>query len=312
MTILHPCLSNVLLYLSFCCYVTSQSIVVTIGGGHVAGTGIHVETQSYEVPRPEMEAFTTGNVCARETSVSPGTAVAAGTTTSSNTHTNVACANARISNALAQWEFVMQQQGALFDWTGSTILLNVGLDDIVTINGRYTWTQLLNWCELEPFPFIYECHFEESNGIGNLASIQAGLTALVAQMVSDASGATIRVLGYGKIYQPPTGEGERCDSIGMNNPESQFLDDMVEEVNTALSTAVALAAAAATANTVDLAFVNVDNYLTVGNCAGLFAPERHMRGVVLGWFIVPFVSVASYHPTALGYEAYAQAVLDSL
>jgi hypothetical protein len=95
--------------------------------------------------------------------------------------------------------------------------------------------------------------------------------------------------------------------VGISNDEADWLDRQAESLNNHIAAAVDVVKASYP--TVNLQYVSVYDYLTVGACASFFK-KRHVQG--LRYMQLLRFSPSSCHPTQLGYDAYYSALVDSL
>jgi hypothetical protein len=134
--------------------------------------------------------------------------------------------------------------------------------------------------------------------------MQTTLTNLLSQIVAQAERATIRILGYPRLFKPDP----FCVLVlGISTGEAKWIDQITLDWNN--RTAQAVASIQALHPDVDIQYVDVDDYLNVGAC-NFHRSKRHLQDIVLTDAFG--ISMASFHPTLLGYDAYYQALLDSL
>jgi len=285
--------------------------IVTLGDSYSSGTGIWAEDSSYDEIfgglQPDGLKLTarSDNECWRELQDTPGPRLAAATGAASIL---LACKGAEAVHVGNQVT-VMQRDNiadAQIGWQGSTILLTAGGNDIRTNDGQ-DWPALLERCitELDPFN---GCHRKSKNQVSNWTSVENNVRAVYSQLASAAPNAKIRVMAYPKLMTPSPG----CPNVtGVNRNEAKWIDDQVAVLNSKLQNAVASVKAAYPA--VDIRFVNVSAYLTVGACYGE-SPNAHLNDRVTAWSGsgILFTSDASFHPTRLGYDAYYAALLANL
>ena len=163
--------------------------------------------------------------------------------------------------------------------------------------------------EINPFG---GCHDKSKNQIANWSTVQTRLTNLYSSLASKASNAQIRVMGYPKLMTPRSSGLSQCpDVTGITGNEARWIDQQVNTLNSKISAAVAAAKAAYPA--VNIVFVPVTSYLTVGACFGQ-GSSAHINDRVVAWSGsgILLTSDASFHPKKLGYQRYYDALVASL
>lgn len=286
--------------------------VITLGDSYSSGTGIHRDGCDYDVEyggNPTLNGVSylfTGNgqnTCWMETHTTPGPQYA---NQEGQESIFLACGGAQTEHVENQLDYLntLYPDDYQNNWQGSTILLTAGGNDIETVGGM-TWPELLIECILET-SFFNGCHDESSNQVGNWNTIQNDLAALFTRLANEASGAKIRVLGYPKMMQrDPT-----CWSVtGVSSNEADWIDSQCVTLNNRIINAVNTAKNAHPS--VDIEFVSVYNYLTVGAC-GNGPNNRHVHDKRLHSYFPYKTSNSSFHPSQLGYNAYFQALTNSL
>jgi len=291
---------------------TPSPKVITLGDSYSSGTGIHRDGCDYDVEyggNPSLYGQSylfTGNgldMCWMETDTTPGPRYASQMGLQS---VFVACQGAQIEHIENQMDYVnaLYPSDSANNWVGSTILLTAGGNDIQTVGGM-SWPDLLIECILETSVFN-GCHDENANQVGNWNTIQNDLTALFTKLAVEASGAKIRILGYPKMMQRDPG----CGSVtGVSRNEADWIDDQCVSLNNNISSAVNNVLA--NYPNVDMEFVSVYNYLTVGAC-GNGPSNRHVHDKRLHSYFPWATSNSSFHPSQKGYDAYLNALIHSL
>jgi hypothetical protein len=184
------------------------------------------------------------------------------------------------------------------NWTGSTLLLTVGGNDVRSADDSL-WVDVIIRCFIQ-----LRCHLRPRNQISNLVAIQTKMTNLLTQIVTEAGRATIRILGYPRLMKPDP----FCVLVlGISVGEAKWIDQITLEFNN--RTARAVQSIQAQHPNVDIQYVDVDAYLNVGACNS-HRSQRHIQDVALTDTFG--ISMASFHPTLRGFDAYYQALLDSL
>lgn len=285
--------------------------IVTLGDSYMSGTGIHRDGDDYDVEyggtvwRNGIRYKLTArgdNECWRETDTTPGPRLAAAQGIPS---VFLACKGAELSHVKTQFRYLnaVYANDKQIGWAGSTILLTAAGNDIRFEEGE-DWPELLKRC-IKYRVFVGDCTNKSWSDVqtGIFQIIQAGLTLFYKDIVDDASEARIRVMGYPKLMQRDPG----CGSVtGINKDEADYMDSLAVQLNAAVQNAVL--AAKAYKPSVDIEFVNVYNYLTVGAC-GDGPNNRHVHDKRLNGVLR---SDSSFHPSQLGYDEYYNALVDSL
>ena len=286
--------------------------VITLGDSYSSGTGIHRDGDDYDVEyggNPTLNGVTydfTANdehACWMELHTTPGPRYAS---LMGQESVFYGCGGAQIPQVNSQLDYLLEAYPLdhQHNFEGSTILFTAGGNDIRT-NAGMTWPDLLRHCILETSLFN-GCHDESNNHIANFASIESGLTALFTRLAIEASGARIRVLGYPKMMQRDPG----CGSVtGVSRNEADWIDNQCVNLNNRIIAAVNTVKASYPS--VDIEFVNVYNYLTVGAC-GDGPNNRHVHDKRLHSYWPYKTSNSSFHPSQKGYDEYYNALLNSL
>jgi len=285
--------------------------VITLGDSYSSGTGIHRDGNEYDVEYggdPVLNGVTydftarSDQECWMEQDTTPGPKYAS---LMGQQSVFYGCKGALISHLNSQLDYLL---AALpldhqHNFQGSTILLTAGGNDIVTNDGM-SWPDLLIECITETH--WGGCDDRNGNQVANFPTIQSSLTSLYNRLAIEASGAKIRILGYPKMMQRDPG----CGSVtGVSRDEADWIDDQCVLLNNRLSAAVN--AAKANHPSVDIEFVSVYNYLTVGAC-GNGPSNRHVHDKRLHSYWPFGSSDSSFHPSQKGYDKYYDALLNSL
>jgi lysophospholipase L1-like esterase len=278
------------------------SKVVTLGDSYSAGTGIHANANQYDVPQ-----------CWRETNENAGSFLAARFAGAAGNQENLACLGAekpQLDQQIA--DLALPNGGA-----GALIMLTAFGNDVRSVGGL-NWPDVIRQCvddRNEP-----NCHLNPNNQVGpGEAQRIAGLAAdSYAKLLNKFPNATIRVLAYPHLMEPlQTGSnGPLACPLGkaflvyLDGNEAKFIDDLVDGFNTVLRSTVERAAGAA-----DIKFVDVQAYFG-DNAYCKYASDKLVNGIIgdgLGG-LVPQANAlfSSFHPSAKGYQAYVEAVADSV
>jgi len=191
--------------------------------------------------------------------------------------------------------------------------------------------QFTNW--LKP----KECQSQTDNQVKTWADLKTRLDVFYTRLACEASGATIRVMGYPKMMMPVWGDGilstddviDRCPGVtGISGREAAWIDAMAGNLNEVVSTAVR--DLKATKPKLKLEFTSVQAYFQWGACAPEALQQINDKVCLDGgrdwqcltsqpkdWFwglvsVSQGVSTASFHPTKFGYQRNTQAFLNSL
>jgi len=284
--------------------------VITLGDSYSSGTGIHRDGFDYDVEFGGNPTFSgisydfTANsehACWMETDTTPGPRYAS---LMGQESVFLGCGGAQLPHVNSQLDYLLAKYPVdrANNFQGSTFLFTIGGNDIRTNDGK-TWPELLEHCIKLPFK---GCHKKSENHITNFAAIQSSLTAFYTRLAIEASGAKIRVLGYPKMMQRDPG----CGSVtGVSRNEADWIDVQCVNLNNSLIAAVN--SVKASYASVDIEFVNVYNYLTVGAC-GDGPNNRHVNDKILHSYWPWKTSDSSFHPSQLGYNKYYDALLNSL
>lgn len=278
--------------------------VVTLGDSYSAGVGIHRAGDQYDeefggYPAPYKLTIRSDNECWREKQTTPGPLYA---TALGKESVFLACKgalNTHVENQLA-YANSLYPTDAFNKWEGSVILFTSGGNDLRTQRGE-DWPELLKRCILEVNPF-QGCDDSSKNQISNWASVQSGAQALYERLARDASKAQIRVMGYPRLMMRDPG----CSSVtGVSRDEADWMDGISDTLNQHLQ--AALNAVKADYPSVDIQFVDVRSYITIGACGP--KATRQVNDKVLDGVST---SDASFHPTQFGFDRYYTAFAHSL
>lgn len=267
--------------------------VVTMGDSYSSGTGIHKDINKYQGTPLE---------CTRDFDKIPGAQLAYAEGLKS---INIACGGDELDSGLygdgifKQFDELQATypEEASGDWAGSTFVWTIGGNDIRS-NGGDAWPGILVSCIIS---FYSDCHKEEKNQVANFDSVRSRAAEFANKVAQGASKASIRVLGYPRLLQMRS----LCIPVpGVNRAAAQWMDDMVDELNTHLSNAVA--DAQNNNPGVDIEFVWVKTHLTVGACTSW---NNDVHAIVLDGLSL---SPMTFHPSQRGYNNYYTALGNSL
>lgn len=286
--------------------------VITLGDSYSSGIGIHRDGCDYDVEfggNPTLGGITYDftaheeHACWMEQQTTPGPRYASAMGQES---VFLGCGGAQVPQVNSQLDYLLAAYPVdrANNFQGSTILFTIGGNDILTNDGK-TWPELLEHCILE-LSLFYGCHDWTKNYIANFAAIQSDLADFYTRLANEASGAKIRVLGYPKIMQRDPG----CSSVtGLSRDEADWIDVQCDNLNNSLISAVNTVKTSHPS--VDIEFVNVYNYITIGAC-GNGASNRQVNDKILHSYFPWGTSNSSFHPSQKGYNKYYHALLNSL
>ena len=306
----------ILSILLLCSLVSDAAKVITLGDSYSSGTGIHPLVFGYDEilgssatlddehghgfgqdDNSRTYKFTsTPPCCLREKDTTPGARLAHDLGLESYMG---ACAGAQFVDLYDQIDYM----NALFpddyqdQWEGSTIVLTLGLNDLESVGGT-NWFRVLIGCLLET-----DCSTNPDYAVANQSGAREGLMAALSYLAAEASRATIRVFGYGKPFQGSN--STTCDAFGVSNTEADFIDIDYFGLMNAISKDVTTelrATAPVPGVVIDIEFIDVTTYLTVGSCE---KDGRHINGFGA-------LPPGSYHPSQSGYDQYFHALVDNL
>ena len=269
--------------LLLCCYIPNarSAVVVSIGDSYAAGDGAHALQKNYDDPHCYIEDDTT-----------PGGKYAA---SRGLEHIVTACTGDAIDDTLAQWNDLQLRyvDEAAELWKGSVIIVATGANSLRSRRGEEFETGLVR-CLVLP-----GCHEDKDNQIGNFDDVLSDLFALYSQVAADAGEATIRMMGYPKIF---SSNRFRCSIPGISVHEANFFDSLVVGLNERIAAAVETVKA--TFPDVDIRFVDAAKYYTNGACSPFkFRQVRNINTLFLS---------SSFHPTQRGYDRSYAALLDTM
>lgn len=264
---------------------TAGGYVVTLGDSYSSGVGIFKKPEDYE-----------GGDCLQDMKTIAGAQFANAEGMQSR---NEACAGGEVPDAVEQFANLQRNypSEAANGWDGSVIVFTIGGNDIRTHKGE-SWGDLLGSCIAS---FYGGCHEADENQVANFDALQASLEAFYTQVAQGAGKASIRVLGYPKLLR----RGWHCIPVpGLSGGAADWADDMVDELNGRLSSAVSKVKGANRG--LDIEFVDVGNYLTKGACS---TSGQHVHAIVLNGL---GLSPMTFHPHQRGYNEYYKALGNSL
>jgi len=266
---------------------TSRGYVVTMGDSYSSGTGIHKYIFQYHE----------GDKCCREFKTTPGGQLA---NQEGLPHLLPACAGDELPQIREQWAGLQASHPAetARGWEGSTMMLTIGGNDIRS-NGGDSWPGILVNCIVS---FYTDCHKKSDNQVANFDEIRGQLTEFYNSVAAGASKATIRIWGYPRLMQRTW----HCIPVpGVNSGAAQWMDDMVDELNSHIKRGVE--ATKAQYPGVDIDFVDPVPYFKSGAC-NIMSP--HVNAIVLS--LENLLSPQSFHPSQRGFNAYYDSLANSL
>lgn len=286
--------------------------VVTLGDSFSSGTGIYKKGSNYDQEYGGKTVYDgvtyeltyrADEECWRDMTLTPGPRYAKKYDMES---VFLACKGAEVEHVTNQLDLLnaMYPEDRRQSWQNSIFILTLGGNNMRTTEteteDKLRIAELIEKCIRK---LTSECHEERSNQISNFVAIEHLATVFLTKLASVASKAKIRIMGYPKLMQPDP----RCGSITLiNKDEANWIDDQCVTLNNHIQAAVD--SVKASNPSVDMEFVEVYNYLTVGAC-GDGAWNRHVhdeRRIGLT------VTDASFHPSELGYAEYYEAFLCSV
>ena len=290
--------------------ITKAAKVVTLGDSFSSGVGVSRNIWDYEDLTTTSETldgvtytFTDDHFCARYPTTLAGHKLA---TEQGIDSVMIACGGASIQHLRDQIAYLNDRypEERSIQWSGSTILLTIGLNDLRSVHGEPWFSTLLGF-KLHVFG---DCSTDPDHQLANLEEVTTNLEATLQLLVSEASEAVIRIFGYGKLFQRH--DRGTCHSLGISNGEADLLDNVYFGAINEASANVVANIQAENPN-VDMEFIDVDSYLTIGSCSSNDDDDDpHLNGV-LACFPLPY-SLASYHPSQKGYNSYYDALVDNL
>lgn len=258
-----------------------SAVVVTIGDSYAAGTGVHASRKDYD-----------DTYCYVEKDTIPGGKYAF---TRGLDHIVSACAGDDVAETVAQWDDLQLRYSneATDLWEGSVIIISTGGNSVRTGRGENFEGSLVRCLTTG------RCHKEEDNQVVNYDDVQAELEAFYSQLAAEAGGATVRVMGYPKIFNS---NRLKCFIPGISVREADFFDSFALKLNERII--VAVDAAKATFPDFDIRYVDVASYYTNGACFPF--KFRQVRDINVR------SPVSSFHPTQYGYDRAYGALLDTI
>jgi len=266
---------------------SSRGYIVTMGDSYSSGTGIHKYIRDYHE----------GDKCCREFKTTPGGQLA---NMEGQTHLMPACGGDELPQIREQFAGLQAEypQEAARGWEGSTLVFTIGGNDIRSNDGS-SWPGILVNCIVS---FYTDCHKKSANQVANFDDVRNQLTEFYNTVAQGASRATIRVWGYPRLLQRTW----HCIPVpGVNSGATQWMDDMVDELNLHIKRAMDAAKAANPG--VDMDFVDPTRYFTTGACSII---NPHTHSIVLS--LENLLSPQSFHPSQRGYNAYYDSLANSL
>jgi lysophospholipase L1-like esterase len=264
--------------------------VVTIGDSFAAGTGIHDNFGSYDVPS-----------CWRETDENFSSKMAKLTTGSAANQINVSCIGAEYPQVVSQ----IDQVGTLpNDGNRSLILLYAMGNDVRSINGK-AWPKIVEACVIDGS----ECSSDKNLEFGNGAEVANRATSLYETLLTRYPRATIRVLGYPRLFTPGITDGRPYCYLGqatgyrglgiyMSAAEAQWADSKVDSLNALLKSKVDLLSSRG-----NIRFVDVNPFFTEdGFCRA--RTNKGLNGIIGNGFPIAQTNVlfSSFHPNRVGHQ----------
>jgi len=266
---------------------SSGGYIVTMGDSYSSGMGIHRLIRDYHK----------GEECCREFKTTPGSEVARN---EGKPHLIPACGGDQLADIKSQFAGLQADhpRDAAKGWDGSTMMFTIGGNDILSNKGD-NWPGILVNCIVS---FYTDCHKKQSNQVANFDQLRNDLADFYNTVAQGANKATIRVWGYPRLLQRTW----HCIPVpGVNKGATQWMDNMVDELNGHISQAVDVAKSRNPG--VDLQFVDVTEYFTSGAC-NILSPHVHAIALSLENGLSP----QSFHPSQRGYNAYYGALANSL
>lgn len=261
---------------------TLSQKVVTLGDSYAAGTGIHTVQENYD-----------DAICWSEFDTTPGGKFAA---SQGIEHVMKACAGHTIDQTVAQWDDVkmLYAEEADQNWENSLLIISTGGNSLRSIAGD-GFGEFVSICLTQK-----RCDRQSDNEIQNFPEVQEELEAFYQNLAAEASNATIRVMGYPKVFNSSP---FRCFVPGINVAEANNFDENGAFLNEVVRAVVEQVKS--DHPDLDIEFIDLREYYTNGACH-LFHSTRQIRSLSLR-SIVP-----SFHPTQLGYDLSYAALLESI
>lgn len=266
---------------------SSGGYIITMGDSYSSGTGIHRLIRDYHE----------GDKCCREFKTTPGAQVARN---EGKPHLMPACGGDELPDIKKQFAGLQADhpEEAAKGWDGSTMMFTIGGNDVLS-NGGDNWPGILVNCIVS---FYTDCHKKHSNQVANFDKLRNDLADFYNTVAQGAGKATIRIWGYPRLLQRTW----HCIPVpGVNKGATQWMDNMVDELNGHISQAVDTAKSRNPG--VDLQFVDVTEFFTSGAC-NIMSPHVHAISLSLENLLSP----QSFHPSQRGYNSYYDALANSL
>jgi lysophospholipase L1-like esterase len=285
----------------------SKGKIITIGDSYSCGLGIHNDYDEYDEKyggtvtyKAVTYNFNDSGKCLRDKSTTPGAVLAKAM---GKENIMLACTGAEVRHALQQFDYL----GALYPtdaankWKGTIFHMTVGTNDLRAKSGDSPTEIIIN-CIAE-LSFTKGCDDFSKQQISNLNTVEDRLVDFYSYLAEKASGATSRVMGYPK----PMNRKGICGLVGISGQEADWLDTQMMSVNSI--TKAVVQKTRELYPSVNIEYVDVLNYFSSGAC-GNPTTTNDVRGYAFSWKSA--VTIASFHPTQKGYDAYCEALADSL
>jgi lysophospholipase L1-like esterase len=256
-------------------------MVITIGDSYAAGDGAHAWQKHYDDPYCYVEDDTT-----------PGGKYASARGLK---HIVAACSGDLINETVAQWDDLQLRYAdeATDLWEGSVIIVTTGGNSLKSIRGDDFVAGLVR-CLAVP-----RCYEDAENQVANYDAVQTELELFYSQLAIQANGATVRVIGYPKVFNS---NRFRCSIPGITVREADFFDNIVIGMNDRIIAAID--AVKSIFSDFDVRFVDVTKYYTNGACSPF--KSRQVRNLNVRF------PRSSFHPTQNGYDKSYKALLDTM
>jgi hypothetical protein len=251
--------------------LTQAALVATIGDSYAAGTGVHALREEYD-----------DTYCYVEKDTIPGGKYAS---TRGLQHVVTACAGDTIDATVAQWNDLQLRypDEVANRWEGSVIIVSTGGNSALTRRGENFEESLARVLTTRRF------HEDELNQVANFAAVQNELEEFYLQLAVDAGEATVRVMGYPRIFNS---NQIKCFIPGIRVKEADFFDSTVVALNEVIVSAIEIVKTAF--SNFDIRYVDVAPSYDSGACSPF--KFRHVRDINVR------APVTSFHPTQRGYD----------
>jgi hypothetical protein len=265
--------------------------VVTIGDSFAAGTGIHDNFGSYDVPS-----------CWRETDENFSSKLAKAVTGSAANQINVSCIGAEYPQVISQ----IDQVGSLpNEGNRSLILLYAMGNDVRSISGK-AWPKIVEACVIDG---PKECSSDPSLEFSNGAEVANRAQSLYETLLLRYPRATIRVLGYPRLFTPGITDGKPYCYLGqavgyrglgiyMSAAEALWADSKVDSLNGLLKSKVDQLSTRG-----NIRFIDVNVFFTEdGFCRA--RSNKGLNGIIGNGFPIAQTNVlfSSFHPNRIGHQ----------